>query len=69
MVQSKSEKKNNILFCVLGGGGGGRGWGAATALMAQSRQRGHNLAKQGPTGKKMFSLIFYTDATYKILSS
>ena len=46
VVQSKSEKK---IFCVLGGGGGGGG--GATALMAQSRQRGHNLAKLGPTEK------------------
>ena len=51
-----------------GGGGGGGGGGAATALVAQSRQRGHN--ELGPTEKKiMYSLIFCTDATYKISSS
>ena len=57
VVQSKSGKKTkkNIFFCVLGWGGGGGG--GATALMAQSRQRGHN--ELGPTEKKiMCSLIF-----------
>ena len=64
VVQSKSEKKKNIFFCVLGEGGGG----AATALMAQSRQRGHN--ELGPPPQKIrCSLIFCTDATYKISSS
>ena len=37
VVQSKS------FLCVEGGGGGGGGaGGTATALMAKSRQRGHN---------------------------
>ena len=55
MVQSKS-------FLCVGGGG------VATALMAKSRQRGHN--ELGLTEKKiMCSLIFCTDATYKISSS
>ena len=49
VVQSKSEKKN-ILFCMLGGGGG------ATALMAQSLQRGHN--ELGPTEKLCVRLFF-----------
>ena len=51
VVQSKSEKKNNIFFCMFGGGGGG-----ATALMAQSRQRGHN--ELGPTEKLCVRLFF-----------
>ena len=51
VVQSKSEKKKNIFFCMLGGGGGG-----ATALMAQSRQRGHN--ELGPTEKLCVRLYF-----------
>ena len=53
VVQSKSEKKTkkkNIFFCVLGGG-------AATALMAQSRQRGHN--ELGPTEKKLCVRLFF----------
>ena len=64
VVQSKSDKKKNKkkTFFVCWGGGG------ATALMAQSRQRGHN--ELGPTEKKiMCSLIFCTDATYKVPSS
>ena len=60
----KKKKINKKNFCVLVGGGGG----GATALMAQSQQRGHN--ELGPTKKKiMCSLIFCTDATYKISSS
>ena len=39
VVQSKSGKKKYFFVCWCGGGGGG---GGATALMAQSRQRGHN---------------------------
>ena len=54
VVQSKSEKKNNNNLCVLGGGGG---VGAATALMAQSRQRGHN--ELGPTEKKLCVRLFF----------
>ena len=39
VVQSKCEKKQkNIFFLCVGWGGGGGG--VATALMAQSRQRG-----------------------------
>ena len=52
VVQSKSEKKkkkHNFLY--VGGGGGG-----ATALMAQSRQRGHN--ELGPTEKLCVRLFF-----------
>ena len=48
------KKKNNNL-CVLGGGGGGVG--AATAFMAQSRQRGHN--ELGPTEKKLCVRLFF----------
>ena len=55
VVQSKSEKK--YYFVCLGGGGVR---GAATALMAQSRQRGHNLAKLGPTEKiNLFAYFLY----------
>ena len=36
--------------------------------MAESK-KGHNFAIQGPTKKNTCSLIIYTDATYKILSS
>ena len=60
VVQSKSEnkkknKKKHIFFCVFGGGGGGR---AGTALMAQSRQRGHN--ELGPTEKNyVFAYFLY----------
>ena len=38
------------------------------SFMAESK-KGHNFAIQGPTEKKMFSLIFCTDATNKISSS
>ena len=51
VVQSKSEKKNNIFFLCVGGGGG------ATALMAQSRQRGHD--ELGPTEKKLCVRLFF----------
>ena len=57
VVQSKSEKKKkkkkkkHIFLCVGGGGGG------ATALMAQSRQRGHN--ELGPTEKKLCVCLFF----------
>ena len=51
VVQSKSEKKTTYFFVCLGGGGGG-----ATALMAQSRQRGHN--ELGPTEKLCVRLFF-----------
>ena len=51
--------KKNIILCVGWGGGGGVR-GAATALMAQSRQRGHNLAKLCPTEKKnLFAYFLY----------
>ena len=59
VVQSKSEKKKKNkkkkkhIFCMLGGGGGG----GATALMAQSRQRGHN--ELGPTEKKLCVHLFF----------
>ena len=46
-------KKNNIFFCVLGVGGGG----GATALMTQSRQRGHN--ELGPTEKNLCVRLFF----------
>ena len=55
VVQSKSEKKKQkktYFVCV-----GGRGGGAATALMAQSRQRGHN--ELGPTEKKLCVRLFF----------
>ena len=58
VVQSKSEKKNKkkkhifLFFCMLGGEGGG----GPTALMAQSRQRGHN--ELGPTEKLCVCLFF-----------
>ena len=51
--QSKSDKKKNIFFLCVGGGGGG----GATALMAQSRQRGHN--ELGPTEKKLSVRLFF----------
>ena len=58
VVQSKSEKKKQTFFCVLGGWGGVQGaGGAATALMAQSRQRGHN--ELGPTEKKLCICLFF----------
>ena len=47
------EKKKKKI-CMLRGGGGGRG---ATALMAQSRQRGHN--ELGPTEKKLCVRLFF----------
>ena len=50
MVQSKSKKTTTYFLC-LGGEG-------ATASMAQSRKRGHNLAKLGPTEKKCVCLFF-----------
>ena len=50
VVQSRSEKKKFV--CV-----GWRGGGAATALMAQSRQRGHN--ELGPTEKKLCVRLFF----------
>ena len=37
-------------------------------FMAESK-KGHNFAIQGPTKKKTCSLIFCTDAIYKISSS
>ena len=59
VVQSKSEKKKQKkkqhIFCVLAGGGGGGG--EATALMAQSRQRGHN--ELGPTVKNLCVRLFF----------
>ena len=59
VVQSKSEKKKkkNIFLCVGGGGGGG-----ATALMAQSRQRGHN--ELGQTEKKLCLRLFFVLRCY-----
>ena len=63
VVQSKSEKKKQkktYFFVCLGGGGGGGGGrgGAPTALMAQSRQRGHN--ELGPTEKNyVFAYFLY----------
>ena len=53
------KKKICFFLCVLGGGGGGGGRGAATALMAQSRQRGDNFAKLGPTEKKICIRLFF----------
>ena len=53
VVQSKSEKKKkkkHIFLCV------GKG-GAATALMAQGRQRGHN--ELGPTEKQLCVCLFF----------
>ena len=38
------------------------------AIMAESK-RGHKFAILGPTVKNKGSLIFYTDASYKISSS
>ena len=67
VVQSKCEKKNKkktyFFVCWVGGGGGG----VATALMAQSRQWG--IRTRSDRKKIMCSLIFCTDATYKISSS
>ena len=50
---------NLNVFCVLGGGGGGGGerGGAATALMAQSGQKGHN--ELGLTEKKLCVRLFF----------
>ena len=55
VVQSKSEKKKKTYLLYVGGGGGGGG-GEVTALMAQSRQRGHN--ELGPTEKLCVRLFF-----------
>ena len=40
----------------------------SVAIMAESKN-GHNFAILGPTEKNMGSLIFCTDAIYKISSS
>ena len=41
--------------------------GFSIAIMTESK-KGHNFVIQGPTEKNMCSLIFCTDATYKISS-
>ena len=62
VVQSKSEK---TIFFVLGDGAGVGGY----CFNGTELTKGHNFAKLGPTEKNMCSLIFCTDATYKISSS
>ena len=61
VVQSKSGKKKKKKIVCWGGGGGGGGGGGycfnGTALMAQSRQRGHN--ELGPTEKKLCVRLFF----------